>query len=356
MKKRGLMFLLMLMILGLAGCGQQAREIPELLSPVGATMDTAAVYRGNLENVRVLEAVVAPRSQAVCFTSDVLLGEMLVSPGDEVEAGDILARPDASETQGAIAALDQEAASLAETAAYEAQMREIDMELYQLNLDAAPNADARYEIETEMLLYDQEYQNDVSARESRLEAIAAEKAELEKALAGGELLAPCRGRVATVCAQRGQRLAAYETVCVITDEDDLVLQSAYLTPSELAGALEIYAMAGETRLKLIPEAVDEAEYRRSALRGAQYPSAFSVEGGCPMQIGETAALCLVTARAENALLVPVNSVFTENGESYVYVVEGESRVRRDVTCGVRGAAEIEITFGLEEGETVYVGE
>ena len=129
MKKRGLMFLLMLMILGLAGCGQQAREIPELLSPVGATMDTAAVYRGNLENVRVLEAVVAPRSQAVCFTSDVLLGEMLVSPGDEVEAGDILARPDASETQGAIAALDQEAASLAETAAYEAQMREIDMEL-----------------------------------------------------------------------------------------------------------------------------------------------------------------------------------------------------------------------------------
>ena len=128
------------------------------------------------------------------------------------------------------------------------------------------------------------------------------------------------------------------------------------TPSELTGALEIYAMAGETRLKLIPEAVDEAEYRRSALRGAQYPSAFSVEGGCPMQIGETAALCLVTARAENALLVPVNSVFTENGESYVYVVEGESRVRRDVTCGVRGAAEIEITFGLEEGETVYVGE
>ncbi|MCI6290121.1 MAG: hypothetical protein MR620_02315, partial [Clostridiales bacterium] len=228
MKKRGLMFLLMLMILGLAGCGQQAREIPELLSPVGATMDTAAVYRGNLENVRVLEAVVAPRSQAVCFTSDVLLGEMLVSPGDEVEAGDILAQPDASETQGAIAALDREAASLAETAEYEAQMREIDMELYQLNLDAAPNADARYEIETEMLLYDQEYQNNVSARESRLEAIAAEKAELEKALAGGELMAPCRGRVATVCAQRGQRLAAYETVCVITDEDDLVLQSAYL--------------------------------------------------------------------------------------------------------------------------------
>ena len=52
----------------------------------------------------------------------------------------------------------------------------------------------------------------------------------------------------------------------------------------------------------------------------------------------------------------MNSVFTENGESYVYVVEGESRVRRDVTCGVRGAVEIEITFGLEEGETVYVGE
>ena len=101
------MFLLMLMIASLAGCGQQAQEVPELLSPVGATIDTAAVYRGNLENVRVLEAVVAPRSQAVCFTSDVLLGEMLVSPGDEVEAGDILAQPAASETQGAIAALDQ---------------------------------------------------------------------------------------------------------------------------------------------------------------------------------------------------------------------------------------------------------
>ena len=124
MKKRGLMFLLMLMIASLAGCGQQAQEVPELLSPVGATIDTAAVYRGNLENVRVLEAVVAPRSHAACFTSDVLLGEMLVSPGDEVEAGDVLARPDASETQGAIAALDQEAASLAETAAYEAQMRD----------------------------------------------------------------------------------------------------------------------------------------------------------------------------------------------------------------------------------------
>ena len=65
---------------------------------------------------------------------------------------------------------------------------------------------------------------------------------------------------------------------------------------------------------------------------------------------------MVNMYMENVLKVPVNSVFEEDDQYYVYILDGESRVRRDVSIGAMSASEVEIVSGLEEGEVVYVGD
>ena len=62
----------------------------------------------------------------------------------------------------------------------------------------------------------------------------------------------------------------------------------------------------------------------------------------PLRYGMTAEINIITARRENALLVPAGAL----AENRLWVVEGGKLVRRDVETGVRGAARVEILKGI----------
>jgi membrane fusion protein (multidrug efflux system) len=51
--------------------------------------------------------------------------------------------------------------------------------------------------------------------------------------------------------------------------------------------------------------------------------------------------------------VPAETVFEEDGKSYVYKVEGDARVKTEVSVGHRSDREVEITQGLAEGDKIY---
>lgn len=356
MKKTIFCAVLAAVMLTLAGCGTETREAPELLTPVGASLDRTAAQVGDLEDISVYTASVAPRYMALCFAHDTVVGEINVPLGGEVKAGDVIISMDISQVQREIDALDSETAQLNEEAEFARQLYEIDVELYQLNMENAATEDEKYDIETEMLLYQLEYENAAATRDERLRAIAESRAELESQLDGSAIVAPCDGRVAYLGCASGQAVGAYDTVCVVTDENSLTIQSDFVSQGDIADAIEIYALVGDAKYALEAEPVDEADYASSVLRGGEYLSVFTAADANGLSLGQSAVVCVVNMRKTGVLKVPVNSVFEDDGENYVYIVDGESRVRRDVSVGVSSASEAEILSGLEEGEIVYVGD
>ena len=76
--------------------------------------------------------------------------------------------------------------------------------------------------------------------------------------------------------------------------------------------------------------------------------------GFPVRAGMMADVEIVTADQEGALIVPLRSVHTEEGQSYVYRMAGAQIERVEVELGLMTDTEIEITAGLEEGDVVSV--
>jgi len=80
-----------------------------------------------------------------------------------------------------------------------------------------------------------------------------------------------------------------------------------------------------------------------------------VENGPKLLYGLSASLDIVTSSAEDVLYVPIQSVFEENGKSYINVPGEDGRVEKaEVTTGIYNFDFIEIKSGLNEGDTVLI--
>ena len=68
--------------------------------------------------------------------------------------------------------------------------------------------------------------------------------------------------------------------------------------------------------------------------------------------GMTANISIPIALADNVLTVPLSAVFTEGGERFVYIKNGETWEQRNVKIGVADFSFVEIQDGLNEDEIV----
>ncbi len=357
MNKRIFAAVLIAVMLLITGCTTQTQEVPELLVPVGASLDRTEVTVGDMEDATIYAASVAPRYTALYFTEDTAIGQIVKPLGSEVKAGDVIITTDVSSVQRKINALDAEAAQLNGEIESAQHMRDIDIELYQLDMGKASDEEERYSIETDILLYDLEYENAQKSRQERLEAIAAERAALEPQLTGRSIAAPSDGRIVYIGCNAGQTVGAYDVVCVVTDINSPTIQTSFINSATIDNAVEIYAIVGDNRYNVNAEAVDEDDYAVSVLRGGEYLSIFTTDTTEGLEIGRSAAICVVTMRRDNVLKIPLNALYSEDDMYYVYMIEdGETRVRRNVEIGAKSSTEAEIVSGLEEGDVIYVGD
>ncbi|MBA4150566.1 MAG: hypothetical protein H0X66_20835 [Verrucomicrobia bacterium] len=68
--------------------------------------------------------------------------------------------------------------------------------------------------------------------------------------------------------------------------------------------------------------------------------------------GMTANLRIPVQSASGVLAVPLGAIFTEQGERYVFVRNGEGFERRTVSLGISDFRFAEITSGLSSGEVI----
>lgn len=70
--------------------------------------------------------------------------------------------------------------------------------------------------------------------------------------------------------------------------------------------------------------------------------------------GMTAKAELNTEQRKNTVLIPLNSVLSENEGKYVFIVENKKAIKRPVNIGITNDDMVEIISGVEEGELIVV--
>jgi hypothetical protein len=86
-----------------------------------------------------------------------------------------------------------------------------------------------------------------------------------------------------------------------------------------------------------------------------YPSAIEIEGTHEfLKPGMSAKAEIIVDELENVLYVPIQAVFVENDEHFVFLIKGNSYVRQVVRIGANNNNFIEIQSGLDEGAAVLL--
>ena len=344
----------------LGGCrdGAGSASAPELLEPVGATRDTAVVTREDCYKLAIYNGQVVPGNQEAKFPQDGTVTEILVHIGDTVKKGQVLVRLDETGLEKQIQELEEEVSrlkqenSLLDTIAQkqEAQL-ELTLQEQKQRGDSAGYEETSMELEALKLKNRQEKES----RALSLEELENTLQETRDAYGYAEVTAPSDGLVQDMeesvkvgAAAKKDTLAAY-----ISDASQAAVLCPDLGNSAAQNAEKVTATDGEKEYELTYLPYTTEESVSMALAGTKIMPRFSGEGLPPC--GTYLTISVIGVMRENVIVIPVNALHQDSSGSYVYCVrEDGSQERRDIKTGLVSETTVEVTEGLEEGETIYV--
>ncbi|MBO9596269.1 MAG: HlyD family efflux transporter periplasmic adaptor subunit [Cohnella sp.] len=274
------------------------------------------------------------------FTMDRRLKKLYIQPGQQVEAGQLIAELDVDDLKKTL-----RSQSLA------FKQRELQMKK---TLQGKDDMDP-VEYEAAVLSFEQDRQALVDMQE-----------EIDKAV----LTAPYSGTVVGLSVQEGSQIKAYDAICTIADPSNLVV-AATLSRDDLekvAVGMEVQVdinNAGKFtgKVKQMPTTNtnnDNGQGGGNGQGGNQTPLRLdqfllvevkelpkTVTRGTPLSIS------VVTNRKENVVVIPTVALRTIGARSYVQIAEADGTKREvDVEVGQQTATDVEILQGLTPGQKV----
>jgi RND family efflux transporter MFP subunit len=177
-------------------------------------------------------------------------------------------------------------------------------------------------------------------------------------LDGTKIYAPISGTVMEVNATVGDTIDT-STAVVVADLTQLDVE-IYLDESDWDKVA--VGKAAEVTFSSLPDqiftgSVTEVDnelyvsFNTSTVRGLVSFDSWSDEIDLP--VGASASVEVISARAENAVLVPLEALFeTSSGQYAVYVLENNEPTERVIEIGLQDQIYAEVRSGLEPGETV----
>lgn len=317
-----------------AGCGtkeESARSI-SLLAPVEAVVDIETALYRDFYTLKTKDAELTPHTEELAFEASGRVSKLYVEIGSEVKAGDLLAEQEEDGVRTAAAnALDK---YLSEKKAY---------------LDAVKSA--RKKLAGGLSADEREWYELLLSQAEEMWAMQEPGLweiweEARSRVGNSKVYAPYDG-VVTACVAQGTQLAAGQPVLALADTTrQYVIVGGYLAPSEYKTYDRVYAIINgkETELTYEEELMQEEGLRT-------YYTAKELNGA---KFGDFILVCMVSDFREQVLSVPGNAIYKDGSGSYVYLIQEDTRVRRNVTTGRKNNIYTEIVEGLEEGDRIYV--
>lgn len=364
--------LFFVMLIG--GCGSKKTEtIPDLEEPAASNASYQQVTYGNIGTTNVLLGTAVPKEYGQAYEANVTVTKILVEPGDTVEKGDVLAYADVDEASASRKAKQQELS-------HENTVYELNQKINQLQQDklanqqkqqdtaenniqdAAENNTQETEAEAEditsqIAVLQENSRYDTKLHEYRVQKLNEEIAALDALIADGTLKANHSGEVVyTKSLTVNRKAGAGENVAIVADTEDLAIELKDVTVQnyKYKDVSEKYMLQSGERVP-----VTEREYSTDELVLAKinnnYPNVLIEKPeGVELKAGELYPIYFEEKKAEHVLLVGNDSLYQEDGETYVYVKAGDdTREKRKVTAGAADDHNTQITDGLAEGEAVY---
>lgn len=379
--------LFFVMLIG--GCGSKKTEtIPDLEEPAASNASYQQVTYGNIGTTNVLLGTAVPKEYGQAYEANVTVKKILVEPGDTVEKGDVLAYADVDEASASRKAKQQELSH--ENTVYELnqkinQLQQDKLANQQKQQDTAENniqdaaenniqeeddmqesatenntqeteAEAE-DITSQIAVLQENSRYDTKLHEYRVQKLNEEIAALDALIADGTLKANHSGEVVyTKSLTVNRKAGAGENVAIVADTEDLAIELKDVTVQnyKYKDVLEKYILQSGERVP-----VTEREYSTDELVLAKinnnYPNVLIEKPeGVELKAGELYPIYFEEKKAEHVLLVGNDSLYQEDGETYVYVKAGDdTREKRKVTAGAADDHNTQITDGLAEGEAVY---
>lgn len=361
--------LLFAMLIG--GCGSKKTEtIPDLEEPAASNASYQQVTYGDIGTTNVLLGTAVPKEYGQAYEANVTVTKILVEPGDTVEKGDVLAYADVDEASASRKAKQQELS-------HENTVYELNQKINQLQQDKLANQqeaavvddtqeaiteESPQETGTENITFQiavlqENGRYDTKLHEYRVQKLNEEIAALDALIADGTLKANHSGEVVyTKSLTVNRKAGAGENVAIVADTEDLAIELKDVTVQnyKYKDVSEKYMLQSGERVP-----VTEREYSTDELVLAKinnnYPNVLIEKPeGVELKAGELYPIYFEEKRAEHVLLVGNDSLYQEDGETYVYVKAGDdTREKRKVTAGAADDHNTQITDGLAEGEAVY---
>ena len=368
MKKLCLMFLASLFVI--TACSS-ASPRPLLLDPVTARTGSVRVSYGNVEVKTIHPGLVRVQSEAVRLeTGSGILGAIYAWPGDEVTAGQLLARLDIENLRERYDDQLLRIANMRRLHSFVNEENALEISALELSYantvwDAAENFDTdaieraeriRENIEWANLTMQQTIatQNASLAREER------RITELRDALADANIYAPISGTISYIAIGPGEWANTFAPIMyIICHNADFFIEYVGQTLNLLRtrAVVREQGQIGTTFFDLAfipPTAEEQAYYTR---RGIAPPIRFEVT--CDNfewpPVSTAVSLHFYSRFYENVLRVPRNVLFTDSAlNQFVYRIEDGNQVQVFVTTGTITETYVAILSGLQEGDEIFV--
>lgn len=343
-------------------------EVPELVKPIQIDYDTVKAEKDDIILSTRYEGYISPTNiEEIYFTvSNSIIKEVYVKEGQHVEKGDVIAEIDMTSLDEQITSQEKSIERTKISNKYtndanerskkllEMELEELykDLNIYQELKDVTPASTIetlerniqlkktsieQKEMDIRHTLENQEFE--LNLKYKTLEELK-EKRNYDKVCAGvsGEVLY-------VESLSSGDKVTAYKTIAVIADMSDLSVLSNTTSLPLAKKYINLY-IGDKKYTGTVLERKELGEQIKIAVDGAKTED---------LKVGQFVDIEVVTRVRDNVLTIPTNALVKNGSEYYVYVVENNAKIKRNVKIGTKGAVKTEIEEGLTEGEDVFVG-
>ncbi len=398
------------LMISLTACGGQEDDSTEdaaAAASIGTAVEVASVERGSMATENTLSGqVIADKTVAVVPLTQGTVSGLKAEVGDYVSEGDLLFTIDTSTVTAGYGALSssyeatremtdqaiknaeigienariaRENAQLgldnaimglenAQTNLYNTQQLFLVGAASQLELDAAVDALSQAEAgvaQAQAAVDQAEYgiqqaENGVAqaqaSQKSSLAQIQSSMSSMGAQAKNGKVKAPCSGLVTSVSVVNGG-FAGGSAAMTIAEEGRTrisvsVSESIYgkLRTGDTA-QVTVPSVSAEPYTAQIAQ-IDIAANPQTALYEVRLYTPDDLE----IPIGSFAEITFFSDRREDVIRIPTEAILTDQAEKYVYILnDGRTSVTRvDISTGLIGERQTEITSGLSGGETVVI--
>jgi multidrug resistance efflux pump len=316
----------------------------------GASAEQLQVAQHQLEQAKNSLWAAQVKRDAVCgynSEADCDVAQAAVQNGEEsvsiaqINLQQLQEAPTAAELAGAQAAYD--GALIAQ------RQLELDIQIKQ-------NAIALTEMELERLQTQVDAQLAAAVERAQL-TVDRLQAQVEET----QVISPIAGRVTSVGAYAGRAATAYNPLFIVSNDDELelradpVVSQLELLREGMACIIELTQYPGrEIQGEIILLPYPYGSGGGSNVEDADTSTHIAFDpGDLAVESGDLVNITVELEKKDNVLWLPPSAIRTFSGRNFVVIQDESGQQQRvDVTIGIKSSERVEITMGLEEGQTV----